>query len=162
VTFDARIRWQGPDPTIEIETRHSGFPTPEDAALFANAIPPGAPAVLQFESKHIEIYDDAGTPLAQGPKEITVWVLSHSVQDGDVVEDADFEPYDGPLAMLAQTASGTYQPAQYGVIDSAGTPVGVSISLDETGLLRVVVEEPCDDLDDDDDTAFLLAWPASS
>jgi hypothetical protein len=47
------------------------------------------------------------------------------------------------------------------VIDSAGTPVGVSISLDETGLLRVVVEEPCDDLDDDD-TAFLLAWPAGS
>jgi hypothetical protein len=161
VTFDARIRWQGPDPTIEIETRHSGFPTPEDAALFANAIPPGSPANLQFESERIEIYDDAGTPLARGPTEITVWVLSESVQDGDVVEDADFAPYDGPLAMLAQTASGTYQPAQYGVIDAAGNPVGVSISLDETGLLGVVVEDPSDD-PNDDETAFLLAWPEGS
>ena len=45
-SYTALIRWQGPDPAVEIETRHPGFATPEEAALFANALSPDAPIGL--------------------------------------------------------------------------------------------------------------------
>jgi hypothetical protein len=47
-TFSALVRWRGPDPAVEIETRHPGFHTPEDAALFANGIAPCSPLALRL------------------------------------------------------------------------------------------------------------------
>lgn len=45
LTYTAIIRWRGPDPTLELVTRHPGFTSPEEAALYANGIPPPTPDV---------------------------------------------------------------------------------------------------------------------
>lgn len=35
MSYTAVLRWKGPDPALELETRHTGFAIPEDAAVTA-------------------------------------------------------------------------------------------------------------------------------
>jgi len=54
--YTAVLRWKGPDPALELETRHAGFAIPEEAALFANSFTDNSPERLHLtpESASVE------------------------------------------------------------------------------------------------------------
>src|SRR5512142_118468 len=93
--FTAIIRWRGPDPTLEIETRHKGFPSPEEAALFANALAPAAPLGLRLGSAPApELLMPNGLYVEYSTADTTVWTipgLSPSEFELVVTDDTDFE-----------------------------------------------------------------------
>jgi hypothetical protein len=147
-SYAALIRWRGPDPTIEIETRHPGFATAEEAALFANALAPAAPIGLRLrpdQSIHLLLADDRVVRLADG--KVVLWHLQpqapHPSRQPDdpsrllVANDTDFTPLPWGEIQLIPAAHGDYEPAQYGVRGPDGTPVDVLIDWDEEHHLRV-------------------------
>jgi len=142
-TFTAVVRWRGPDPTIELETRHPGFRTPEEAALFANAFSPNAPLGLRLSSKtdlRLLMVDGHYARWLVG--EVTIWVLTVFESDSDgfvVANDNDFEAKSFLEYPLPPSAFGDYEQAQYGVVDPEGSPVDVSLDWDDQDRLRVTV-----------------------
>ncbi len=143
--FTALIRWRGPDPTIEIETRHKGFPSPEEAALFANALAPAAPLVLRLGSPEApELLMPDGFYVPHSPADTTVWTipgLSPSEFELVITDDADFEPYPFAGFPFDASARGEYEQAQYAVLAPDGSRVNVSVDWDDFDHLRVTVEE---------------------
>src|SRR5512141_1099890 len=128
-TYTAIIRWRGPDPALELETTHTGFPTPEEAALYANGIPPRTPIGLQVLPDGTAVFtlnDYTETPCSR--EQLTVWALSPNAEassDLVVATENDFEPvHPGELAVRF-SAQGDYLQVQYGVLDPNGTPLDV-------------------------------------
>jgi hypothetical protein len=149
-TFTAVVRWRGPDPTIELETRHPGFRTPEDAALFANAFSPNAPLGLRLASKtelHLLMVDGHYARWLGG--DVTVWVLplDESSTAGDLVvaNDNDFEAKSFLEYRLPPSAFGDYEQAQYGVLDHEGAPVDIILDWDDQDRLRITVHQDATD-----------------
>ena len=142
-TFTAVVRWRGPDPTIELETRHPGFRTPEDAALFANAFSPNAPLGLRLTSNtdlHLLMVDGHYVRWLVG--DVTIWVLTVFESDSDgfvVANDNDFEAKSFLEYPLPPSAFGDYEQAQYGVVDREGSPVDIILDWDDQDRLRVTV-----------------------
>ncbi len=137
--YTARIRWRRADPTFEIETTHSGFATAEEAALFANAIPPEAPQHLRVFQGRIKIFSGEEVEVTL-PFEMKVWVLRPEAADQELVADEDFLSLDlfkTPLPDL----DGEWEPSQYGVWGPGGAAVNVSLELDEQGRLHVTIED---------------------
>lgn len=141
--FTAVVRWRGPDPSIEIETRHPGFDTPEDAALFANAFGPNAPLALRLASvASVQLLKLDGRYVDWPAGRVTVWVLPSVAAAEDelvVTSDEDFEPHQLTDFSIPSSAVGDYEQAQYGVLDGNGSPVDVVVDWDETDHLRVTV-----------------------
>lgn len=144
-TYTAIIRWRGPDPALELETRHTGFPTPEEAALYANGIPPRTPIGLHVLADGTAVFmlnDYTETPCP--PEQLTIWALSPTVEatsDVIVACENDFEPvHPGELAVRF-SAQGDYLQVQYGVLDASGNPLDVRIDWDDGNHLRVTVAE---------------------
>jgi hypothetical protein len=142
-TYTAIIRWRGPDSALELETTHTGFPTPEEAALYANGIPPRTPIGLHVLPDGTAVFmlnDYTETPCS--PEQLTVWTLSPSVEATSnviVASENDFEPvHPGELAVRF-SAQGDYLQVQYGVLDPNGTPLDVQIGWDDRNRLRVTV-----------------------
>ena len=152
-TFSALVRWRGPDPAVEIETRHPGFHTPEDAALFANGIAPCSPLALRLSpdaSIHLVLSD--GRIVAFPYDAITIYVLPpqfHTSEPLQVANDNDFEPRPLSAVPSMKTAHGDYEQAQFGVLDQDDSPLDVRVDWDEADHLRVTVEEPSDSTDTD-------------
>jgi len=150
--FTALVRWRGPDPSIEIETRHSGFDTPEDAALFANAFSPDAPLSLRLAARSSLQLLKADGHYVEWPTEgVTVWVLppvAAAVDDLVVASDEDFEPYRFADLSIPTSALGDYEQGQYAVLDGNGSPVDVVVDWDETDHLRVTVRWDATDAND--------------
>lgn len=144
-SYTAVIRWRGPDPAIELETRHEGFLVPEEAALFANAIAPTSPLALRLSpdaDPALLLCDGQDVPFyATG---ITVWTLVPSdTEEGElrVATDSDFEAHRLLGFRLPAAAYGEYEQAQYAVLDASGTRVDVVVDWDDADHLRVTVEE---------------------
>ncbi len=144
-TYTAIIRWRGPDPALELETTHTGFQTPEEAALYANGIPPRTPIGLQVLPDGTAVFtlnDYTETPCSR--EQLTVWALSPNVEatsDLIVACENDFEPvHPGELAVRF-SAQGDYLQVQYGVLDPNGTPLDVRIGWDDGDHLRVTVAD---------------------
>ena len=155
-TFTAVVRWRGPDPTIEIETRHPGFSTPEDAALFANAFAPDAPLGIRLPRNNwlLLLMPDGNYVRSLGT-DITVWAFPSGASNGDdlaVANDNDFEPHPFANFGFPSSAFGDYDQAQYAVLDQEGAPVDVVVDFDEHDHLRVTVER---DATPEDVRAFL-------
>ena len=157
-TFSALIRWCGPDPAVEIETRHPGFHTPEDAALFANGIAPCSPLGLRLSpdaSIHLILTD--GRVVAFPYDAITIYVLPSkflTTEPLQVANDTDFEPRPLSAVPSVHFAHGDYEQAQFGVLDQDDSPLDVRVDWDEGDHLRVTVEE--NSASHDDSTEFLL------
>ncbi len=149
--FTAVIRWRGPDPTLEIETRHGGFASPEEAALFANALAPAAPLGLRIgASDTAELLMPDGNYVRHPTAETTVWTipgLSASEFEVAVTDDADFEPFPVAGFPFDASARGDYEQAQYAVLAPDGSRVNVSVEWDDFDRLRVTVEESLTDED---------------
>lgn len=145
-SYTAVILWRGPDPAFEIETHHPGFDSPEEAALFANGIPPSSPIGLHLSADAsivLVLTDDREVPcLAQN---ITVWRLPPRLfaeTDLLIANDNDFEPFPLPELATKPSAHGDYVQAQYGVLDPNNAPLDVQVDWDEADRLRVTVAEP--------------------
>ncbi len=144
-TYTAIIRWRGPDPALELETTHTGFPTPEEAALYANGISPRTPIGLQVLPDGTAVFTlNDYTEMPCSREQLTVWALSPDVEatsDLIVASENDFEPvHPGELAVRF-AAQGDYLQIQYGVLDASGNPLDVRIGWDDTNRLRVTVAE---------------------
>jgi hypothetical protein len=144
-TFTAVIRWRGPDPAVEIETQHPGFDSPEEAALFANGIPPASPIGLHLAadaSAVLLLSDDREIPC---PSENIAFLAipSNRLDNTDlfVANDTDFEPLALAEVTARTSAHGDYVQAQYGVLDPNNAPLDVQVDWDETDRLRVTVAE---------------------
>jgi hypothetical protein len=162
--FTALIRWRGPDPTLEIETRHKGFPSPEEAALFANALAPAAPLGLRIGSPDApEVLMPDGFYISHPPADTTVWTipgLSPSEFELVVTDDADFEAFPFAGFPFDDSARGQYEQAQYAVLAPDGSRVNVSVDWDDFDHLRVTVEESAADTDTDTDASPTFALGA--
>ncbi len=145
MAFSALIRWRGPDPTVEIETRHHGFDSPEEAALFANAFAPGAPLALRLRAgEDVELLMPEGHYLPHPASDTTVWTipgLSAAEFEITVTDDGDFEPFPFAGFPFEGSAHGQYEQAQYAVLAQDGSRVNVTLDWDDFDHLRVTVEE---------------------
>ncbi len=157
-SYTAVIRWRGIDPTVELETRQNGFSSPEEAALYANALTPTSPLALRISNEGVPsllLPDGRYVPFL--PSNVTVWTLSSTVQEKDeilVADDADFQPHRLTDFSLAPSAHGDYAQAQYGVLDHEGWPVDVVVDWDEADHLRVRVEQSAERDDTDSQLAI--------
>jgi hypothetical protein len=142
-TYTAIIRWRGPDPALELETRHTGFASPEEAALYANGIPPRTPDGLHLFSDGSAVFVlDDDTELPCNPDQLTAWTLPPKCATTDgltVVDDDDYEPFPRGELVLRFAAHGDYLQAQYGVLDPNDMPVDVRVDWDDNNRLRVTV-----------------------
>jgi hypothetical protein len=148
-SYTALIRWQGPDPAVEIETRHPGFTEPEEAALFANSFSPDAPLSLRVgadASLSLLLSDGRYVKFAG---DVTLWTLglsdSRPASPDDtgpellLAHDEDFQAH--PLDHIRDTPSahGDYEQAQYAVLTDDGYPLDVIVDWDESDHLRMTV-----------------------
>lgn len=145
-TYTAIIRWRGPDPALELETRHPGFTSPEEAALYANGIPPRTPDGLHLFSDGSAVFvldDDTDVPC--NPEQLTAWALPPNCRTIDgltIVDDDDYELLNRGELVIRFAAHGDYVHAQYGVLDPNGMPVDVRLDWDDNNRLRVTVVDP--------------------
>lgn len=145
-TYTAIIRWRGPDPALELETRHPGFTSPEEAALYANGIPPRTPDGLHLFSDGSAVFvldDDTDVPC--NPEQLTAWAVPPNCRTIDgltIVDDDDYELLNRGELVLRFAAHGDYVQAQYGVLDPNDRPVDVRLDWDDNNHLRVTVVDP--------------------
>jgi hypothetical protein len=148
--FVARLRWQADaDPCWELETTHRGFATPEDAALFANGFADAGADELRLDSGRLALTMTDRSMIDLRPEAVQIWRLPDDGSDHQVADDVDFHRQSLTFGQLSAAGlDGGFIQIKYGVMTSAGEPVDVAISLDETGLLSVTVEErPLDEVD---------------
>ena len=161
--FTAVLRWRGPDPSIELETRHQGFQNPEDAALFANSISENSPACLKLEPTGLRLFIEDGTIKPLTFELVTAWIADIPQDEGDILiaDDSDFQPFHGSLARLPErlTAHGDYEIAQYAVLGPDQKPIQVSVSMVDEEHLRVTVDEIFEEPNEEENTPILGALP---
>jgi len=144
-TYTALIRWRGPDPSLEIETSHAGFASPEEAALYANGISPASPQGLHLSSDGsatLHLGDHQEIPCRRD--QMTIWAIAPealAASDIVVAGDGDFVPVAISEIPLRSGAHGDYLQAQYGVLDQDDKPVDVQVTWDEAERLRVTVAD---------------------
>jgi len=114
--YTAVLRWKGPDPDLELETRHAGFAIPEEAALFANSFAENSPERLKLGRTGIRLFLVDGTSISLTFELVTAWIADIPQDEGDILiaDDSDFQPFLGSKANLPerQTAHGNYEIAQ--------------------------------------------------
>jgi hypothetical protein len=156
----ARLRWQADaDACWELETTHGGFATPEDAALFANGFAEAGADELRLDSGRLVLTLTDGSSVELPPDAVEIWRIPDDGHEHQVADDADFARVSLSLAELSTGGlDGGFIQIKYGVTTSAGEQIDVAISLDETGLLSLTVEErSAHDVDQEDsDASFTL------
>ena len=161
--FTAVLRWRGPDPSIELETRHQGFQNPEDAALFANSISEYSPACLKREPTGLRLFIADGKIKPLTFDLVTAWIadLPQDESGIPIIDDSDFQPFLGSLARLPErhTAHGNYEIAQFAVLGPDEKPIQVSVSKDDEEHLRVTVEEIFEEPSEDEATSMIGTLP---
>lgn len=146
-SFSVRMRWQAEaDCTWELETQHPGFPSAEEAALFANGLADVGVADLRLERGELRMVLADGSSMAIDPDAVTVWTLAKEAAGKRAATDADFSRVEVPLATLSRHGlDGAFVPLAYSVIGPDAEPIDVRILLDEDlGTMDVTVA-----LDDD-------------
>ena len=140
--FAALIRWQADaDPSWEIETAHSGFGSPEDAALFANGFLDAGADELRLEGGRLYLTLSDHTCTEVPPDSVQVWRLRDDGTECQVADDLDFERASISIDRLsAMGFDGGFTQLKYGVTDAAGAQVNVVLRLNETGNLTVTVQ----------------------
>lgn len=156
-SFIARLRWQADaDACWELETTHGGFATPEDAALLANGFAEAGADELRLESGRLILTLTDGSRVELRPDAVQIWRLPDDGQEHQVADDAELTRLGLSLAELSDNGlDGGFTQIKYGVTSSVGEPIDVAITLDETGLLSLTVEERAAD-DSDREASFTL------
>lgn len=154
--FTARIRWQcSADPCVELETRHSGFATAEEAALFANGLSEDGALELQLLAGRLLLTRADATVVEIAADAVLVWELPDNGEDFQVADDFEFQVVTNTFAQLsARGLDGDFQAVKFGVLNAAQEVVDVAVDVDETGLPTVAVREST--VDDAQPASFSL------
>lgn len=149
-TFSARIRWQSEiDPCIELETRHPGFSTAEEAALYANGFSEDAALELRLDGGCLTLSLADGTLVELDSDSVSVWELPDDGQEIQVADDSDFRLVRQTAAdFTARGLDGSFVQLRYGVLCADQAVVDVAVDVDETGLPEVTVHEGGNDPDE--------------
>lgn len=145
--FTARIRWQSEmNPCFELETRHRGFSTAEDAALFANGFSDAGALDLRLARGRLTLVLTDGAESELEPESVQVWELPDDGQEYQVADDSAFELVPRtPAELSARGLDGGFVQLKYGVLAPDHSIVDVAVDVDETGLPEVTVHEPAGD-----------------
>jgi hypothetical protein len=148
-TFTALMRWHGPDPTIEIETRHLGFRAPETAALFANGFPPNAPlGLLLTPDKTVQLLLKDDDYVDWHGADVTVWVLSAGRATGDeLIAWTEGQPKPFAEFTFPPPAFGRYHRTGFAVLDQDGLRVELAVDLICEDRIRVIIHQAATDED---------------
>jgi hypothetical protein len=161
--YTAVLRWKGPDPALELETRHAGFAIPEEAALFANSFAENSPERLKLGRTGLRLFSVDGTSTSLTFELVTAWIAEIPEEESDVliIDDSDFQPFLGSQARLPErhTAYGNYEIAQFAVLGPDAKPIQVSVSMDDEEHLRVTVEEIFEEPSEEEATSMIGSLP---
>ena len=161
--YTAVLRWKGPDPALELETRHAGFAIPEEAALFANSFSENSPERLHLGITGLRLFSLDGTNKSLTFALVTAWIADFPQDVGGVLiaDDSDYQPFLGSLARLPErlTAHGDYVIAQYAVLGPDEKPIQVSVAMVGEEHLRVTVDEIFEEPNEEETTPILGAMP---
>ena len=147
-SFTALVRWRSLEiSALEIDTRHSGFASAEEAATAANGLGCDGFAKLMLERGELFIISVNGQRVLV-EHEIVVWTMPAAPVD--LPDDLQFERVDeSPGLLSAKRLDGAFEARRFRVLDAdTGRDVAVRFAV---GRSRVVVlvgglkaERPCD------------------
>jgi hypothetical protein len=129
--FVVTIRWRGPDPKVQLETKHLGFKTAHDAARFAGRNCEGAADSLVFGPRGAWLMFGKSEIVAVPHDRIVGWVRARS-------GERRFERSAFQEVALRASAFGEYEQCGYVVLGPDGTPVRVAVAGEEDDTLPVV------------------------
>src|SRR5262249_7258318 len=153
-----------------------GFRTPIEAAMFANGFGEFEPTLLTLEAGaavvrmspqiEIKVGDRGGvTPAIRraGLCQVTIraWRLpADACEDEEVIGDGDLVevPINSMADLSAAGLDGAWHPVAYDVVGPAGR-VGVTIDLDDTGMILGVAVDHPDTRDLEEDTPQFTVVP---
>ena len=139
--FTALVRWFGPDPAVEVETKFPGFDNPREAALFAASAMPTSPHGLRLAATRIELLLGRGDSVDFPYDTITVRIMSPPKTSGDPRDPANpskFQMHSHSALAAYRAAHGNYRRAWYAVLGPDGIPVQVGI---EPGDITLTIPE---------------------
>jgi hypothetical protein len=133
-TFTAAIRWRGPDPLVDLETRHPGFRNPEEASRFADGSTGNSPQRLRLRAHGVLLVLGTGDWVDYPYDLFTVWVRRQS-------DAGTYEPH--PFSQLTgyPSALGDYRRAGYAVLGPGGSCISLVIDFDNADRLTIKVEK---------------------
>ena len=135
-SFSALVRWRSvANGAWEIDTRHSGFVSAEEAAMAANGLGCGGFEKLVLERGDLFTIGMNGQRL-RVEEEIAVWTMAAAPVD--LPEDLRFERVDeSPIALSAKGLDGLFEARRFRVLnDETRRDVAVRFAV---GRSRVVV-----------------------
>ena len=139
--FTALVRWFGPDPAVELETRFPGFDSPREAALFAASALSLSPHGLRLSAARIDLLFGHGDTVDFPYDTVTAWILTPPQTAGDPRDPANpskFQMHSHSALAAYRTAHGHYKRAWYAVLGPDGIPVRVAI---ERGDIALAIPE---------------------
>lgn len=134
-SFTAAIRWRGPAPDVQLETRHPGFRDADAACDFAGGGASNSPQVLRLGKGRVDLLIDQN--YVNFPYDLTI---------------AWMRPSDGKRAFASHPfrdladrpdAHGEYKRVGYAVLGPDGSPVRMVIDFDNADRLSISVEDKC-------------------
>lgn len=138
MSFSALIRWRSDSGSVwELDTRHSGFPTAEAAAIAANGLGVDGFAKLLLTKEKLYTVDVNGRrePVTG---EVVIWELP--VAPPDVPEDMRFERVKDSLADLsARGLDGVFSASRFRVVeDESEVDVDIRLSVAQSQVVVLV------------------------
>ena len=128
--YTALIRWRGPDPAVELETKYPGFYDSREAALFAGSALPTSPHRLRLSGTRIDLLFGHGEYVNFPYDTLTAWIMTPPEMSGDPRDPANpsrFQMHSHSALAAYRTAHGEYTRAWYAVLGPDGKPVRVEI-----------------------------------
>jgi hypothetical protein len=132
------IRWRSADSRWEVETDHGGFPSGEDAALFANGLSACGAARLWMASGQVDLELTNGRRVC-AVDAVAIWHLGD--EPVGMAEDARFQRVMMTLSDLTRIGlDGPFEPRTFLVVDPVGVQLAADVEVDlKRGIVRVTV-----------------------
>ena len=160
--YTALIRWQGPDATIQIETRHPGFRTPEDAAVFANGLSPNAPQGLRlWPPNTLQLFLNDYDYVHWHSADVILWFRTPgcgcATSHDPLSAPMNFEPQPFEGFAFPASAFGDYRRIQFAVHDQNACRVDLALDWTYQNRGRVIVYQTA--ASDESAPAFFFIGP---
>ena len=149
-SFSALVRWRSEgNGAWEIDTRHSGFDSAEEAAMAANGLGCSGFAKLVLERGDLFTIGVNGQRLLVDT-EIVVWTMAAA--PADLPEDLQFERVDETPGLLsAEGLDGLFEARRFRVLDNeSGRDVSVRLAVGPSRVLVLVGELKAERISDVD------------
>jgi hypothetical protein len=147
-SFTALVRWRSlEDSAFEIDTRHTGFESAEEAAMAANGLGCDGFAKLMLERGELFTVSVNGQRVLV-EHEVVVWTMPTAPLD--LPDDLQFERVDeSPGLLSAKGLDGAFEGRRFRVLDAdTGRDVAVRFAVGRSRVIVLVgglnAERPCD------------------